>query len=134
LVIANGGAADSLDEAKAAFRSGVGSGAGSRRSCTIRKPRARKLRLAGSGTKQSFLPVCGAAGSQRKSGRFIFERDQVVSREKYLRFAAECWAVAETMDDPSSQAQLLATAATWRKLAEFASSPDSFNRDDECRR
>jgi hypothetical protein len=33
------------------------------------------------------------------------------SPEKYLRFAAECWAVAETMDDPSSKAQLLATAA-----------------------
>jgi hypothetical protein len=48
----------------------------------------------------------------------------VVSREEYLRLAAECWAVAETTDDPSSKAQLLATAAAWRKLAEFVRSPE----------
>src|SRR5262249_13859078 len=56
-----------------------------------------------------------AAGIFRLTGGF-----SVVSREEYLRLAAECRAVAETMDNPSSKAQLLATAAAWRKLAEFA--------------
>jgi hypothetical protein len=53
----------------------------------------------------------------------ISGQDTVVSREEYLRFAAECWAIAETVYDPSSKAQLLAMAAAWRKLAEFVSSP-----------
>jgi hypothetical protein len=58
----------------------------------------------------------------------------VVSREEYLRMAAECWAVAETTDHPSSKAQLLATAAAWRKLAEFASSPEPVDFDSDGHR
>jgi len=59
------------------------------------------------------------------------ERDTVVSREEYLRFAAECWAIAETMDNTSSKAQLLAMAAAWRKLAEFVSNPDPDDKSQD---
>jgi hypothetical protein len=39
----------------------------------------------------------------RVDARNFFRRDTVVSREEYLRFAAECQAIAETVTDPSSK-------------------------------
>jgi hypothetical protein len=74
-----------------------------------------------SGEPIAELRVIGGVDAR---GQFhISGRDTVVSREEYLRFAAECWIIAETVDNSSSKAQLLAMAAAWRKLAEFVSSP-----------
>jgi hypothetical protein len=54
----------------------------------------------------------------------------VGSPNEYLRFAAECWAIAETVDDPASKANLLAMAAAWQRLAEFASGQEPVKPED----
>jgi hypothetical protein len=55
----------------------------------------------------------------------------VGSPNEYLRFAAECWAIAETVDDPTSKANLLAIAAAWQRLAEFASGQELVKPEDD---
>jgi hypothetical protein len=46
----------------------------------------------------------------------------VGSGDEYLRFAAECIALAEKISDPSGRARLLAMALAWQKLADFINS------------
>ena len=69
--------ADTLDEAKAAFRPNVGGGQGSAlsHSVTICKPPTPNLAVAGSESTTSFLPAPLERGpeTQRNSGRFILQ-------------------------------------------------------------